>query len=132
MFEISTETEFCAAHALSIAGRREPVHGHNFRVTVTVRSDRLDADGLVCDFHALERIVADTIGPWRDGMLNDRPPFDRENPTAEMIARRIGESVSAALPGALSGGAARGVRLSSVRVTEAPGCAAVYRPEGGA
>ncbi len=129
MHEISIEAEFCAAHALVIAGRREAVHGHNFRVTVTAGADRLDGDGLVCDFHALEALLGRVLAPMRDADLNAVAPFDRVNPSAERIAERIGEGVRDGLSAA--GGAERGLRVVSVRVTEAPGCAATFRPRAG-
>lgn len=126
MHEISIEAEFCAAHALVIAGRREGVHGHNFRVTVTAGAERLDGDGLVCDFHALEALLGRVLEPMRDADLNVLPLFDRVNPSAERIAERIGDRVADGL--GLIDGSERGLRLVSVRVTEAPGCAATYRP----
>jgi 6-pyruvoyltetrahydropterin/6-carboxytetrahydropterin synthase len=120
MFEISIERTFCAAHAIVIRGEREPVHGHNWRVRVTVAGDSLDADGLVCDFHELEEIVDRVIRPFRDRNLNETPPFDSVNPTAEHVARHIAQEVAAAVPDV--------VQLRSVSVTEAPGCIATYRP----
>ncbi len=125
MFEISVITEFSAAHAISIAGRTEPLHGHNWRVTAAIVADSLDADGLVCDFHAVERSLRDILGPFNNANLNETPPFDQVNPTAEQIALHIGERLSELLAGALPAGA----RVGSVEVTEAPGCAAIYRPE---
>ncbi len=126
MFEISVETQFAAAHAILIGGRREPVHGHNWLVTATVAGAELDTNGLVCDFHDIERALRDITGPMNNASLNDLAPFSRGlNPTAENVARHIGDSLSAALK------LPRGVRLASVRVTEAPGCAAAYIPESG-
>jgi 6-pyruvoyltetrahydropterin/6-carboxytetrahydropterin synthase len=124
MHEISVETEFCAAHALVIAGRREQTHGHNFRVRVTVGAPDLDADGLVCDFHGLEAVVRGLIEPWRDRDLNQAPPFDRINPSAERIAEQVALGV-----GSASLELGPGVRVLSVSVTEAPGCVATHRPE---
>src|SRR5690606_16287926 len=54
MFEISVQRTFSAAHAIVVRGRREPLHGHDWRVTIVVAGNDLDADGLLCDFHALE------------------------------------------------------------------------------
>src|SRR5262249_48635902 len=90
MFALEVETEFSAAHAITIAGTRERVHGHNFRVNAAVSGAALDGDGLLCDFHALERWLAEIVRPFRDGDLNSTPPFDRINPTAERIAEHIG------------------------------------------
>lgn len=128
MFQISVEREFCAAHALVIAGAREPVHGHNFRVTVTVEGERLDADGLLVDFHALERLVDEIIRPWNNADLNAIDPFSGGlNPSAENVAACIGEKIAAGLARLVPTGAPR-PRLARVRLTEAPGCAVVYAP----
>lgn len=120
MFQLELETEFSAAHAIVIAGKRERVHGHNFRVTMVVEGPRLDADGLLCDFHQVERWIEEIVAPFRDGDLNATHPFDMVNPTAERIAEHLGLALGRKLPA--------GVRVSSVRVTEATRCAAVYRP----
>ncbi|MBL0921302.1 MAG: 6-carboxytetrahydropterin synthase [Phycisphaerales bacterium] len=125
MYEVTVENEFCAAHALLFRGRREPLHGHNFRVWATLSSPELDGDGLVCDFHALQRALAEILRPLSNQNLHDVPPFDRVNPTAELIARHIGERLDSVLS---SLGGAPGIRLVSVRLTEAPGCVATYNP----
>jgi len=127
MFEVNVEREFCAAHALVIAGFQEPTHGHNFRLTVTVASDALDGDGLLVDFHALERLVDSVIRPFANADLNRTPPFDRVNPSAERIAEHIGRAVAEKL-GSIAPPAGLKPRLSGVRLTEAPGCSVVYRP----
>jgi len=121
MFELTVEREFCAAHAIMINGHREPTHGHNFRALVTVRGATLDANDLVCDFHAIERKLDEIINPFHNANLNDVSPFDRINPTAERIAEFIAASLMKSLP--------TGVFLRRVSVTEAPGCVATYLPE---
>lgn len=131
MYEISVQTEFAAAHALVIAGEREPIHGHNWHVTVTIAGPALDADGLLCDFHAVERALGAIVARMNNANLDDVPPFagGALNPSAENVARVIADELKRGLAGTLAGGA----RVASVRVTEAPGCAATYRPdEGGA
>ncbi len=120
MFELTIRTEFCAAHAILIKGQREPVHGHNWRVSVTVAGDTLDSDGLLCDFHDLERALAQIVAPFHNADLNATPPFDHLNPTAEHVARHIGESIAKTLP--------VGLRVQGASVTEAPGCEATWRP----
>ena len=117
-YELTLRTEFCAAHAIVISGRREPVHGHNWRATVIVGGDDLDEDGLLCDFHAIERELARIIEPFHNADLNATPPFDAINPTAERVAQHLGESLARALP--------PGVALIRASVTEAPGCEAAY------
>ncbi len=120
MYELSIEREFCAAHAIVMRGEREPVHGHNWRVTVIVAGETLDGDGLLCDFHEIERTLDTILAPWQNANLNESEPFEKINPTAELIAREIGERIRGTLPD--------GVRLVGASVTEAPGCRATYRP----
>ncbi|MCA9285147.1 MAG: 6-carboxytetrahydropterin synthase [Phycisphaerales bacterium] len=121
MYELTVSEEFCAAHAIVVGGQREPVHGHNWRVGVTVSGRHLDAEGLLCDFHALEEVVRTVVAPFMNADLNAVAPFDRMNPTAEHVARHIADRVAAALPS--------GVAVTCVSVTEAPGCVAAYRPD---
>jgi len=121
-YAIEVECEFAAAHAIVLAGERERLHGHNWRVVVSVAGDRLDGEELLCDFHAIEGMLAGIVRPFRDGNLNDTPPFDRVNPTAEALARHIAAMLSAEL-----GRGAPSVHLEWVRVTEAPRCTAVVR-----
>ena len=95
MFELSIDCEFCAAHAIMIRGVREPVHGHNWHVTATVAGERLDEDQLLCDFHELHGHLDAIIAPLRNGDLNATPPFDRVNPSAEAVARHVGDALRA-------------------------------------
>lgn len=119
-FEISIERIFCAAHAIVMRGEREPLHGHNWGVRMTVGGHSLDEDGLLIDFHQLERSLDAVIAPLRNANLNELPPFDRVNPTAERVAEHIARAAAAQLP--------PGVEVIEVSVTEAPGCVARYRP----
>lgn len=129
MFEVSVEAEFCAAHSLSVRGTPEPLHGHNWHVTAVVAGPRLDADGLVCDFHLVEEALRAILAPWHNRNLNEIPPFRAagpvvHNPSAENVAAHIADELFRRLAGSLP----RGAYVASVRVTEAAGCAATYRP----
>ena len=123
-FGITITREFSAAHALRLYdGSMEPIHGHNWRVSVTVMADKLDAIGVVMDFHELERLVDEVIGPMHNRSLNDLPAFATTapptNPTAENVAVHVARSLK--LPAS--------VRLSKVEVWETWNCSAVYLPE---
>jgi len=121
-FSITVEHEFCAAHAITIAGTREPLHGHNFHVWVTVEGATLDGDGLLCDFHTVQTALKDIVDPFTNRNLHDCPPFTSLNPSAENIARHIGDELHRRLGSALGPHA----RVACVRVSEAPGCVAAY------
>jgi len=120
MFELEVRRTFSAAHAIVIRGQRERVHGHDWHVEVVVAGITLDEDGLLCDFHQLEADLDEVLRPMQSSNLNETPPFDTVNPTAEAVARFIGVQMASRL--------AKNVQLRSVRVTEAPGCAARYVP----
>ena len=121
MYELRVHRQFSAAHAIRMAGQMETLHGHDWRVQVQVVGDSLDADGLLCDFHALETAIDRVLARFHSRTLNDVPPFDRTNPTAELVARHVADEVAGTLPA--------GVRLGSVSIGEAPGCEAIYRPD---
>jgi 6-pyruvoyltetrahydropterin/6-carboxytetrahydropterin synthase len=120
--ELTVKARFSAAHALVIQGTREPLHGHDWRVTATIAGDSLDADGLLCDFHAIKAALRTITRRLNTANLNEIEPFDQLNPSAEHVAQHIAERLAAALTSVLPEGA----RVASVRVTEAPGCAATY------
>ena len=51
MFQVSVEETLSAGHALrGYRGKCENVHGHNYRVRVTLEGPQLDSIGLLCDF----------------------------------------------------------------------------------
>lgn len=125
MYELTVRTCFAAAHAIVMAGVREPVHGHNWEVVVGVEGERLDADGLLCDFHAVEAALASVVAPFRNRSLNDVAPFDVINPTAELVAVHVVEEMTRRLHAVL---APTGARVAFASVTEAPGCIATCRP----
>ena len=111
-----------AAEEAWSAAERETVHGHNWHVTATITGDTLDHEGLLCDFHLVERALAEVIGPYHNADLNRVPPFVDVNPTAENVARCIAEALAARLDPKLAPRAG----VAGVRVTEAPGCAITY------
>ncbi len=120
MYELSIETTFSAAHAIVIRGVREPVHGHDWHVTAVLAGEHLDEDGLLCDFHEAHEKLDSIVEPFRNRSLNEVAPFTTKNPTAELVARHIAGELADELPS--------GVRIASVRVTEAVGCAATFVP----
>ncbi len=98
-FEITTTRTFSAAHQLRLPdGSIEPLHGHNWRVKVTVSASKLDALGTVMDFHELEPLIDTILRPMNNRHLNEVEPFIRElNPSAENVAFHIARSL--VLPG---------------------------------
>ena len=123
MFEVTIEQTFAAGHALrNYHGKCENVHGHNYRCQVTMAGDQLDPAGLLVDFVELKKAVQSVINRMDHQWLNDFPPFDSLNPSAENMAKYIYDEVLKTIP------QAPGVRLESVRLWETDTSYATYRP----
>jgi 6-pyruvoyltetrahydropterin/6-carboxytetrahydropterin synthase len=124
MFEVSVEQTFAAGHALrNYKGSCENVHGHNFRVRVTLEGERLDDTGLLVDFLDVKKSMGEIIARLDHVFLNEIPPFDVRNPSAENIAEYFHQELSRRLmenpvP----------VYIREVRVWETDIQSAAYRP----
>ena len=124
MFEVSVEKTFAAGHALrGYQGKCENVHGHNYRVCVTIEGERLNSIGLLVDFVEIKRILRDSIEYLDHKFMNDLPPFTELNPTAENMAKYFFEEMEKGLETAAREVPAR-VRL--VRVWETDTSVATY------
>ncbi len=123
MFELTVDTQFSAAHYLrDHPGRCSQLHGHNYKVVVTVVSDRLNQQGMVVDFAELKRICLEVVDPLDHTLLNDNPAFPEINPTAEALARFIYKS----LLEKFTDMSFRGVRPARVTVYESERSYATY------
>ncbi|WP_242395086.1 6-carboxytetrahydropterin synthase QueD [Anaeromyxobacter oryzisoli] len=126
VFEVSKDFGFSAAHQIRLhGGKCERLHGHNWRVRVHVRASQLNAIGMVIDFADLQKLVAEVGGRFDHQHVNQVPPFDEANPTAELLARHFFVEVGRRLA-ACEGGR---VVVSKVEVWENEGSLAVYREE---
>jgi len=125
MFEVAVEKVFAAGHALrDYNGRCENIHGHNYRVRVLLQGDRLDATGLLVDFLEVEAVMKTVIGRFDHMFLNDVPPFDKLNPSAENMAQVFHEEISRGISGSPR---ENNVRVSEVSVWETDEMRATYR-----
>ena len=76
MFEISVEHSFAAGHALrNYKGKCENVHGHNYKVQVTLAGNQLNAEGLLMDFVELRAAIKRLLEKLDHHFLNDIPPL---------------------------------------------------------
>jgi 6-pyruvoyltetrahydropterin/6-carboxytetrahydropterin synthase len=88
MFQVSVEDTFSSGHALrGYRGKCENVHGHNYRVRVTVEGPQLDSIGLLVDFTLLKQVMREIIGRLDHQFINDLEPFRTVNPSAENLAK---------------------------------------------
>ena len=125
MFEVSVEETFAAGHALrNYKGKCENVHGHNYRVRITIGGEQLDSAGLLVDFVELKKVMRAIIERLDHVFLNDIPPFDKLNPSAENMARYFHEEMTAGLGGTIR---ENPVRVAEVKIWETDTATATYR-----
>ncbi len=88
MYYITKTLEISAAHRLSLnyESKCSRLHGHNWKIKVFCKAEKLDENGMVCDFTHIKTAVM----RLDHQCLNDLLPF---NPTAENIARWITEQI---------------------------------------
>jgi 6-pyruvoyltetrahydropterin/6-carboxytetrahydropterin synthase len=98
-YQIEVKVDFSAAHIVrGHQGKCARLHGHNWKVHVEVECRSLNEIGMGIDFSDLKKIVHEVIDPLDHQFLNEIPPFDLINPTAEEVSRFIYESVAKKLP----------------------------------
>lgn len=124
-FLLSAETSFSAAHRLPGVDTCDRIHGHDWRVRLTVRVDAaaLGAGGMAVDFREVERTARAAVEDFEHRDLNQLAAFSGTAPTAEQVARivcqRAHDRLTHAVPAA---------RVEEVEVWETPTYRVVYRP----
>lgn len=122
MYRVSVEQHFDAAHYLrGYQGKCERLHGHRFKVVVSLKAATLNETGLAYDFVELKGHLGEILTQFDHTCLNDVPPFDELNPSSENIAATVYDQLKGRLPGEVS--------LSSVEVWESPQSCVTYSPE---
>jgi len=90
MYELKIITQFGAAHQLKeTGGECENLHGHNWKIEVSVKGERLDKNGLLIDFKILKQETKKIIDELDHKFLNELDWFKDMNPTSENISRLI-------------------------------------------
>jgi 6-pyruvoyltetrahydropterin/6-carboxytetrahydropterin synthase len=124
MFQVTVDETFSSGHALrGYKGKCENVHGHNYKVRVTLEGPQLDSAGLLYDFTHLKRVIREIVGGVDHKFLNDMAPFDVINPSAENLAKYFYDETTRqmnAMP--------EGARVTSITIWETDTTSATYRP----
>ncbi len=98
MYEVEIITGFSAAHLLrNYKGKCEQLHGHNYKVTVAARAPSLGLSGMVIDFGDLKRAAKAVAERLDHRFLNELPPFDAIEPSAENLAYYFFQQIAADL-----------------------------------
>ena len=84
----------------SLYGRRADVHGHNYRLEVSVRGTPDPVTGMVMDLKDLQAVLDREIMARFDhrDLNRDTPWFEKDPPTPENFALLIHRLLSEALP----------------------------------
>jgi len=123
MYEVTIIQSFSSAHKLAdIGGQCEELHGHNFKVEVTLGAPVLNADGILIDFRMVKKWLKDILDRMDHQHLNELPFFQGLNPSSENIALHIYTSMRQLVD-------AQNVKISSVKVWESEDSAVTYTGE---
>lgn len=120
MYHVTVKTGFAAAHQLRLYdGKFENLHGHNWTAQVTVEADKLDPIGVGIDFVRLKEMVEQILSKLDYHNINEIPPFDKQNPSAENIARWLFLELRMQIN-------TDSTRIKRVKICEMEGCGASY------
>lgn len=90
MYHLTIQTHFAAAHnLLNYQGDCENLHGHNWKVEVTVKTDQLDRAGLGIDFKILKQQTKLIMADLDHKYLNELDAFKGISPSSEHISAYI-------------------------------------------
>lgn len=122
---LSAETQFSAAHTLPGVDMCDRMHGHNWRVRLTVRVEEsaLDSIGMGVDFRAIEQLLASVVADFEHQYLNGLEPFHAHAPTAEFMAKLIATRAQSRLEDDAPAAA-----VEELELWEMPQYRVVYRP----
>ena len=123
-YSITVESYFSAAHRLKgYHGKCENLHGHNWKVQITISGDDLDKTGMVFDFKEAKALLNKIISSLDHKDLNKVGDFKKRNPTSELVAEYIFDKYQKSLKPQL--------KLKSVSVWETPTSHATFNKDRG-
>jgi len=124
MYDLTIIAEFEAAHQLpDYPGKCCRLHGHNWKVEVTVSGNELNELGMIMDFKELKAEVGKVIDELDHYYLNDLEAFKTMPPTAENIAKYIYDTLAASTV------FQQKINVRCVQVWESPRSAVKYSPQ---
>lgn len=98
MLELTVSGYFSSAHRLRMyRGKCEKLHGHNWKVEVTVSGEIDTESGMVIDFGILKKELEKVLARLDHSYLNDIDYFKKVNPTSENTAVYIFEKLKKSL-----------------------------------
>ncbi|MBU1180760.1 MAG: 6-carboxytetrahydropterin synthase QueD [Pseudomonadota bacterium] len=121
MFELKVINHFSAAHQLKlVAAKCENLHGHNWKIEVCVKGEKLNDAGVVMDFGQIKKYVSEIMTGLDHKFLNELEWFKGANPSSEIIAMKIAKELQGKIDDPL-------IKVSSVTAWESDDACATYR-----
>lgn len=97
-YNLKIMADFASAHTLrDYPGDCARMHGHNWKLEVEVKATALNDHGMGMDFKTIKTATRELAKTLDHRYLNDIPPFDVINPTAENIAQYFYQKLSETL-----------------------------------
>ena len=97
-YKIGIEDEFEALHFLTgDFGQETQLHGHRYRVRVTLEGAELDEAGTLFDIAKLKEGLQTILNGLHRHTLNELPGLTDANPTVEHVSRYIHARLTAVL-----------------------------------
>ena len=123
MFGLTLEDSFCAAHYLEgYHGACAAMHGHTWKVQMTIVADKTRELGLIVDFKDMKRALKGVLARLDHGVVNKVLP-EGMNPTAENLAKWIYDQLK---PQFAVMKRKKICTLRSVTIWESPTCSCQY------
>jgi 6-pyruvoyltetrahydropterin/6-carboxytetrahydropterin synthase len=103
MFMVTVQAHYDSAHFLrNYRGKCERLHGHRYVVELALATDELDAAGIAFDFVEVKKHLREVADRLDHRNLNELPPFDTVEPSAENQAKHIHDEMKRLLPPKMS------------------------------
>ncbi|RLC48699.1 MAG: 6-carboxytetrahydropterin synthase QueD [Candidatus Cloacimonadota bacterium] len=98
MYKINVWGHFSGAHKLNdYQGNCANLHGHNWKVRLTVSCKKLNNIGMAIDFKDANSILNNILKKFDHTYLNENLLFNKINPTSENICKVIFDELSKAI-----------------------------------
>jgi 6-pyruvoyltetrahydropterin/6-carboxytetrahydropterin synthase len=121
MFELKVLNHFSAAHQLKlVAAKCENLHGHNWKIEVCIKGEKLNDAGVIMDFGQIKKYVSEIMANLDHKFLNEIEWFKGTNPSSEIIAMKIAQELQKKIDDP-------SVRVLSVTAWESDDACATYR-----
>ena len=99
MFIVSVQAHYDSAHFLRhYQGKCERLHGHRYVVELALATEELDRSGIAFDFVDIKKNLRALADHLDHNNLNDLPPFDEIEPSAENQAKYFHDEMKRRLP----------------------------------